>query len=102
MTKEQLQAVLDCINAVERAFVSDDLLTTGGNSAGIADVIFNHADKTRQGQKLIADAICRPGLPWPTGLGDGTHVSDLTEAVTYAGRGLHAIAAAIEEVATKL
>ena len=73
--------------------IASGLRTSDDRDLTLADTI----DTISSRMTSIRDAICRPGVPWDDGLGG--KVGDLTEATIYAGQGLHAIAAAIGELA---
>jgi hypothetical protein len=59
--------------------------------------IVDMLDASAHAQRRIADAICKPGVPY-TDI-DGGKVGDLTEAMIMCGKGLHSIAEAIEGLA---
>jgi hypothetical protein len=73
---------------------------TPGGVEDDGNSITEHARHHAVMMEGVRNAICKPGAPWKTGVGDG-QVGDLTEAVIYAGQGLHAIADAIERLADR-
>ncbi len=89
-------AVGECGEAIES--LAQAMRTTEGRlgSLTMGDTMESVADR----MILIRDAICRPGVPWDDG--DGGKVGDLTDATIYAGRGLHAIASALDRIADSI
>ena len=83
--------------SLERCFISPNVLDSNMENCNVVDVL----DAVGKSLHRISNAIT-PSDQIPFRTEDGLVVGNLTEAVFYAGQGLHKIASALDDIASAI